>query len=303
MRQNRWYIYQKERFPILMYIPMILAFSFSAVSYSSLLRGGSINPWAVVVSFITSFSFFMLLRIADEHKDYEEDCQYRPYRAVPRGLVKLGELFRIGVALIIIQLVAALLLNPWILPMLAVLWVYYASMTKEFFAPQWLKRHLFVYMFSHMLIMPLLDMYAAACDFLPEKGYAFIPAMLWFVASSFFDGIVVELCRKMRAPQDEEEGVHTYSAMWGRGRSAAVVLVSMLCSLIATACATSLVGCAHVSAGVLAVVAIACAVPVIKYLRAPTSKNSAALELMSGIWTIADYTCLGVLPLIYLALR
>ena len=299
MRQNRWYIYQKERFPVLMYIPMILAFSFSAVSYSSLLRGGGINPWAVVVSFITSFTFFMLLRIADEHKDYEEDCMYRPYRAVPRGLVKLKELFRIGVALIIIQFMAALFLNPFLLPLLLVLWIYYACMTREFFASEWLKHHLFVYMFSHMLIMPLLDMYAAACDFLPTMGYAFIPAMLWFVASSFFDGIVVELCRKMRAPQDEEEGVATYSSMWGRGRAAAVVLASMVLSTIATARATSLVGCAHISATVLAFVALLCAIPVIKYLRNPSSKNAAKLELMSGIWTIADYTCLGVLPLIY----
>lgn len=300
MKGNRWYIYQKERFPVLMYIPMILAFSFSAVSYSFLLRGGRFNPWAVVVSFITSFTFFMLLRIADEHKDYEEDCAYRPYRAVPRGLVTLKELYRIGVGLILLQLVCALLLNPYLLPLLAVLWLYYASMTKEFFAPQWLKRHMFVYMFSHMLIMPLLDMYAAACDFLPTQGYGFIVSMIWFVLSSFFDGIVVELCRKLRAPEDEEEGVQTYSVMWGRPRSVAVVLLSMTLSVISTGMATSRIGGFYVAVPTLSVVAVLCAAPLFRYLKKPTGKNAGILELMSGIWTIADYTCLGVLPLIFL---
>lgn len=300
MKNNRWYIYQKERFPILMYIPMILAFSFSAVSYSSLLRSGRINPWAVVVSFITSFSFFMLLRIADEHKDYEEDLRYRPYRPVPRGLVTLRELFFVGVALLALQLACALLLNPHILPLLLVLWIYYACMTKEFFAPEWLKRHLFVYMFSHMLIMPLLDMYAAACDFLPTQGYAFIPQMLWFVLSSFFDGTVVELCRKMRAPEDEEEGVQTYSVMWGRPRSVAVVLVAMVLSLISTGVATWKIGGFHIAVPVLFCVWILCSIPLFQYLKDPSSKKASRLELVSGIWTIADYTCLGVLPLLFL---
>lgn len=300
MKNNRWYIYQKERFPILMYIPMILAFSFSAISYSSLLRGGRINPWAVVVAFITSFTTFMLLRIADEHKDYKEDCLYRPYRPVPRGLVKLGELFRIGVGLMVLQLACALLLNPYLLPLLAVLWIYYGSMTKEFFAPEWLKRHMFLYMFSHMLIMPLLDMYAAACDFLPTQGYAFIVSMIYFVLSSFFDGVVVELCRKLRAPEDEEEGVQTYSAMWGRPRSVAVVLAAMLLSVISTGLATYQIGGFHIAVPTLSAVAVLCAVPLIRYIRHPNTKNAKVLELMSGIWTIADYTCLGVLPLIFL---
>jgi hypothetical protein len=36
---NRWWIYQRERFPVGAHGPVILAFSLSAVSYSALLRG------------------------------------------------------------------------------------------------------------------------------------------------------------------------------------------------------------------------------------------------------------------------
>ena len=42
--------------------------------------------------FIVTFLQFLMVRIVDEFKDYEEDCKYRPYRPVPRGLIKLKEL-------------------------------------------------------------------------------------------------------------------------------------------------------------------------------------------------------------------
>ena len=58
---NRWWVYQRERFPIFAHSPLLLAFSFSAVSYSSLLRGESIWPdlKSIVTAFITSLLFFL----------------------------------------------------------------------------------------------------------------------------------------------------------------------------------------------------------------------------------------------------
>ena len=63
---NRWWIYQKERFPLAAHGPLIAAFSASAVSYSALVRGGA-RPAVVsfVVAFLVSLGSFLLLRIAD----------------------------------------------------------------------------------------------------------------------------------------------------------------------------------------------------------------------------------------------
>src|SRR5258708_246793 len=82
---NRWWIYQRERFPVMAHSPLILAFSLSAVSFSSLLRGASSLPgWKpCAVAFATSFLTFLQLRLADEFKDFEADSQFRPYRPVP----------------------------------------------------------------------------------------------------------------------------------------------------------------------------------------------------------------------------
>ena len=80
----RWWIYQKERFPIFQHGPLVAAFSSCAVAYSALLTGSSPVWQSFAVAFITCLIFFLQLRIADEFKDAEEDATYRPYRAVPR---------------------------------------------------------------------------------------------------------------------------------------------------------------------------------------------------------------------------
>ena len=91
---GRWWVYQRERFPVLAHGPLILAFSSSALSFSALLRGAREwpRPAALVAAFVTCLLFFLQLRIADEFKDFEEDSRWRPYRPVPRGLVTLREL-------------------------------------------------------------------------------------------------------------------------------------------------------------------------------------------------------------------
>ena len=83
---RRWWIYQRERFPIFAHGLLIAVFSFSAISFSQLLRGRLQLPpiETMLVAFISAFLFFLQLRIADEFKDYKEDLLYRPYRPLPR---------------------------------------------------------------------------------------------------------------------------------------------------------------------------------------------------------------------------
>src|SRR5262245_37021534 len=214
---NRWWVYQRERFPVFAHGPLIAAFSLSAVSFSRLLRGQVSWPdgKAALVAFLTALLFIFQLRIADEFKDFEEDSKYRPYRAVPRGLVTLRELGWVGVGTAAIQAALAVWLDPTLLVLLAVVWTYLALMSKEFFVGEWLKKRHALYLISHMAILPLVDLYATACDWWPT-GEGAPRGLIWFLIVSYFNGIVIEVGRKIRAPQDEEVGVNTYTAVWGR---------------------------------------------------------------------------------------
>ncbi len=297
---NRWWIYQRERFPLLAHGPLIAAFSFSAVGYSALLRGRAGLPGAgtILVAFVSVFLFFLQLRIADEYKDWEEDARYRPYRPVPRGLVALRELGIVGIVGTLIQLGLGLWLDPSLVLLVVPVWLYLGLMSREFFVREWLKARPFTYMWTHMLIMPLIDLYATACEWL-VAGEAPPDGLIWFLVASFFNGIVIEIGRKIRAPKDEEYGVETYTVLWG-GRNAVLAwLGAMLLSAVGALLAADRIGLAAPLAGLLGILWIAAAVMAWRFLCQPGTSRARICEAMAGLWILLMYVGLGAVPLLW----
>ena len=296
----RWWTYQRERFPIVAHGILILAFSSSAVCFSSLLRGRTELPHLLVVSvaFGTALLFFLQLRIADEFKDFEEDSRYRPYRAVPRGLVGLRELGVLGVIAAAIQLGLGLTLDPSIVFLLAVAWLYLALMSKEFFVGEWLKLHPVLYLISHMVIIPVVDFYATACDWWPV-GEGMPHGLGWFVAASYSNGIVIEIGRKIRSPADEELGVNTYSAIWGPLPAVLVWLGAMVTTGVCATLAAAQIDFVIPVALVLAMMLLMVGLVLWQFLTAPTKRGSKLIEVLAGVWTILLYLSVGSVPLLW----
>ncbi len=292
---KRWWTYQQERFPLLAHGPLIAAFSACAVSFSGLLRGALAPEWPMfLAAFLVCLLMFLQLRIADEFKDAEEDARWRPYRPVPRGLVKLSELRILFLAAAALQLALALWLDPRLLWVLGIAWAYLALMSVEFFCRDWLKARPVVYLVSHMGIMPLVDFFGTACEWLPRAGHP--PSGLgWFLAASFFNGIVIETGRKLRQPGDEEEGVETYSRLWGKSGGVAVWLAmlaaTLLCAIMASLKIAFLLPVAT-GLGVLLLLAFFTALRFAKGAL-PGKK----IELISALWTLTLYLLLGLVPL------
>jgi 4-hydroxybenzoate polyprenyltransferase len=296
---NRWVIYQRERFPLLAHGLLIAAFSGSAVSFSFLLRTETGLPslTGFAAAFATSLLIFLQLRIADEFKDFDEDAKYRPYRPVPRGLVSLRQLAVIGIVAAVVQLTLALLLKPSLIFLLLVVWAYLGLMSREFFVREWIVDRPITYLWTHMLIMPLVDLYATACDW-HAAGSTQPNGLLWFLVVSFFNGVVIEFGRKIRCPEDEEHGVRTYSALYGCRRAT----IAWLCALgLAGYCAWR--AAANIDyelplAITLGLLLAICLGMAIRFLREPNSVNARWIEHASGVWTLAVYLSLGIIPLI-----
>jgi 4-hydroxybenzoate polyprenyltransferase len=295
---NRWWTYQRERFPVFAHGPLIAAFSLSAVCCSSLLRGDGRLPGALpsVVAFVTALLFFLQLRIADEFKDFEEDSRYRPYRPVPRGLVNLRELGFVGVSAAVVQLALAWILEPGLVLVLAGVWLYLALMSKEFFLGSRLKARPIPYMLSHMVIIPLVDFYTTACDWGPAAG-APPRGLNWFLAVSYCNGIVLEVGRKIRGPAAEETGVETYTALWGRRNAVLAWLAALGLNAVAAAMAARQIHFSEVVVVLLALLLAAGGTIAISFLREPDGRWSKAIEALSGVWTLLMYLHLGVVPL------
>ncbi len=288
----RWWTYQKERFPIFQHGLLVAAFSSSAVAYTSLLCSTTPSWRAFLVAFITVFLFFLQLRIADEFKDAEEDAKYRPHRAVPRGLISLKELGIVFISTTIIQLILTIWLDYRLLILLFITWTYLSLMSVEFFARDWLKTRHITYLWTHMLIMPLVDLFATACLWLPNESKP--DNLIYFIIASFFNGIIIEIGRKLRQPQNEQTGVPTYSKLWGLTNASRAWLSCMAITALFAILAASKINFALPATLILAPILL---LATWSYHHANTIKTK-HFELISGIWTLALYTSLGIIPLL-----
>jgi len=294
---NRWWVYQRERFPILVHGPLIAVMSFAAVGVSCFLRGGTGRPAAgsLLVAFATTLLLFLQLRVADEFKDRETDARYRPYRAVPRGLVSLRELGTVAAVGALLQLALALWLQPSLVLLLAAVWAYLGLMWKEFFARRYLIAHPTAYLWSHMLILPLVTLYATACEW-HTAGVRMPSGLAWLLVASFFNGLVIEIGRKIRAPEGEERGVETYSALWGRRTATLAWWAAMLLAAVTSLPVAKTIGLSAVLAAAFGSVLTLAAMAGWRFLDQPTSKRAGLFEPVSGLWTLVAYLGLGVGP-------
>jgi hypothetical protein len=297
---NRWWSYQKERFPLAAYGPLIAAFSYAAVGYSALERSSAAGPgWRqTLVAFVTSLLFFLQLRLADEFKDFEDDLHYRSYRPVQRGLVTLRELAFIAVGCAASQLLLALWLSVSLLPLLGITWAYVLLMSKEFFVPSWLKRHALLYMLSHMVITPLIFLYASACDWITARYTRPSAGFFWILAVGYFNGMVVEIGRKLRAPEDEETGVETYSFLWGRHNA---VLAWLGVTAITAAFAYFAAHEVHITRTAVSVLLpafLASAIAAAVFVANSKKGSGKWIEVISGLWALLTYLSLGAIPVV-----
>jgi 4-hydroxybenzoate polyprenyltransferase len=188
--------------------------------------------------------------------------------------VTLKELGRLAIAAAAIQLGLTIAVDLRLVLLLALVWGYMVLMTYEFFVPTWLKAHPPIYLLSHMVIMPLIGLYATACDWI-NVGWFAPPGVAWFMVVSFLGGMVLEIGRKIRAPKDEEKGVETYTALWGRQKAVMIWL------------------------GVLWLLLLTLAVLVAwQFITRPTTQTAKWIEQVSGVWLLGVYLSLGLLPFI-----
>lgn len=296
---KRLYIYQKERFPVVITLIATMAFTFSAISYSRLSRGaeGFVAWDTYLIGCFAAFTLFFLVRVFDEFKDKEDDAKNRKYLPVPRGLIKLKELRIIGIVIVVIQITVITIFQTKMLYLYLIVLAFLCLMGVEFFVPKFLKPRQILYISSHLLIFPLLDMYSSGLDWQlngqqPHVGLAF------FFVVSYLDGLLVEFGRKMRAPEDEEKNVVSYTGMWGIKGAITIWFSTLLVTLIFAILAAQYAGYGTIAIIILGSLALITMIPAIIFLKNPNKKTAKGMEHISGIWTVGMYLSLGGIPML-----
>ena len=281
--------YLSERFPLFGHVLLIISY----YSSNQFLAKALVNPGVPMqytllsaLGALTLLFFFFHLRVFDEHKDFEEDSRFHPHRVLQRGVITLADLRVLAAIALVLEVALSLAAGrapfvAWIFPFLFSL-----LMLREFFAADWLRRHFLVYATSHMLLMPLLSLmiFSFATQRYPWEA----PPLFWLYAFvGFFVTFNVEVSRKIRAPQDEVEGLDSYSKIFGTYGAAWIVLGLRLVD-------TTLVSVVGWHIGVSAWFYVAVAVlflvtlgTFIRFRVNTTTASAKALERNAGIYLIA----------------
>ena len=209
--------YLDERFPLPSHLSMVVIY-FLANQFLAQALGRPGEPlqigWFTPVGMLFLFCIFFHLRVFDEHKDYALDVVHYPHRVLSRGLITLRHLKILGGIAITIEVLCALLSGWPALVAVGVTIVFSWIMLHEFFVAGWLRAHFIVYAISHMLIMPLLT--ATIFSFTMCRPFWEASWLFWaYAAADFFAFANWEISRKIRVPEDEIEGVDSYSGHFG----------------------------------------------------------------------------------------
>ncbi len=279
--------YLNERFPPIANVLLILVYySSNQFLALALTRPGTMHydRWSLL-GMVMLVCFFFHIRVFDEHKDYDEDCRYFPDRVLQRGLITLRHLKIAGAIAIATGFVIAALRGKEALTAWAIAFGFTLLMLREFFARDFLKRHFLLYATSHMLVMPLLSL--LVFSFATRRWPWEAPPWFWVYAFvGFFVTFNWEVSRKIRAPEQEIDGVESYTKIFGTFGAAYVVL-------LIRAIDTALVAAVgwHLGASrwfYLALVALyaVCLFGYFQYRFRPTPRHAKMMEVYAGMYMI-----------------
>lgn len=288
--------YQTERFPLAKTAPLLLVFSASSICVSAVLAGRPLPHWgAFAAGFVVAMLLFFQMRVCDEYKDLEDDLRYRPERPIPRGLISLRSIMALGLASVPLAALAVWLWYPSALWLLALVWLWLAAMTAEFGVPKWLKARPVLYLTSHMMIMPLIDLLLTGLEWLPAGMAAM--GLIWFLLLSFANGCVLEIGRKLWSPETEIIGVDTYSGLWGTRKAAAVWAACIVVSFVLLLGVGQATDTFWINFGLGGVGMTFCLLGVARYANSPTIKAQAQMDKLAGLWVFSCYAIAGFAPL------
>ena len=288
-RLGAWF---SERFPAAnALLFFILYLACAAVARHAM--GGIFISLVDVVGCLVTWSYFLVLRVFDEHKDYQLDLQNHPRRILQSGLITLANLRWLAGIAIAAQILWSLYVDDWQFGAATLAWLiafaWTCLMGKEFFCGAWLEKHLTLYAFSHMLVMPLIVWWLVN---LGASGVHMTDSIILLMALAFVSGFSFEITRKAKGADEERETVDSYSRIFGhRGATLIIALLVVGMGLLQIFLIHELSGRLPIWAAVVIALfsALAC-YSLAGYWRAPTAKAREKNEASVALLMLAGYT-------------
>ena len=244
-----------------------------------------------IAGFVAVWCFFLMLRVFDEHKDFEADAIAHPQRVLQRGLITLGDLRLVGAAAIAVQVGVSVWLDGgigvvtlWWLA--AVAWS--VLMAREFFVREWLRAHLVTYALTHIVVMAIVAIWIASMG-APRAASA--PGPWAFALLSLFAALAFEIARKIRAPEQEHPMADSYTQALGIAPAAGMLLGVVLGAAAAALWLVVMIsgGVGRAAAATLVVAVGAATGAIVRFRSRPTPASAKRSESAVGVAALATH--------------
>ena len=297
--------WMNERFPFAnALLFFILYLTSAAVARTALDQEIKISLIDLLNCFIV-WGLFLVIRIFDEHKDYELDVLNHPQRVLQSGLITLKHLKILAGISIVGQMAFSFYLDGFTLGSAMISWLimfgYLCLMGVEFFCGEWLEKRLTLYAFTHMMIMPLIVFWLANIA-VPSADITSVltPSLYIMMLLAFVSGFCFEIARKTRGPEEERETVDSYSKIFGTKGSAYVVfglITGMLLSQVLLLCFLN-IKYVFVYCIVLFITYILAGKQVFSFIKAPSLKGREKNEAAIAINMLVGYLVIIIAVLV-----
>ena len=226
----RLYFAEMHPLPRNIFVGFLLCFE---LYFLTLLTNGhdgfQVGAAEITVAF-TLFAFLLNLRIADDFKDFQTDRELFPDRPLPSGRTRKSDLIAVLVAVdtIVVALNLVLVRNHLFFALLV---AYGVLMSVWFFQRYRIQPSLVLAVVTHNPVQLVMNLYVIS--FAATKYQ--IPLIGWnnalILFTLYFPGLIWEIARKVRAPEDETDYV-TYSKLFGLRRPVYFIMGVMFLDMI-----------------------------------------------------------------------
>ena len=293
---ERWGAYLAERFPLLGYGLLIFSF-YSSNQFLAHALSAPGEPMqydlSSLVGAVVVLGVFLHLRIFDDHKDYRDDCQHYPDRVLQRGIVTLRDLKVLLAVVVGVEFFLAAMRGPGAVSSMLLVMGFSLLMFKEFFAREWLRKRFLLYASTHMLIVPLL----AILVFSFATGRYFWEAPGWYWQYSLVGFCVAfnwEVSRKIRAPEEEVEGIDTYTKRFGTYGAAYLVLVIRIVDTALVAMVAAHLGLSGWFYAWLVILFAVCMIGFFQFRFHTNPATARRMQLYAGLYIVAFDLALAI---------
>ena len=281
--------YLQQRFPFQNGILFLILFISAQVFSNFLNQQNSYSfGWVELLGFIAVYFFFFVLRVFDEHKDYEIDCLNHPERILQQGLITLQHLKIIAIVGVLFQAIYCIWLAPSGLYFWLIAFCFSVFMAKDFFIESFLHKHLFIMMFTHAPVTPLVIIWMMTMS--DSLGFSMLA--ICFILTCLCCGIAFEISRKIKCPEDEVKTVDSYSQVVGY-KAASIYAFSAL--FVSTLLLT------YMLYAIISLSIFLC-IPILllmlsayvfwQFTKKPTRKKAKTLEVTASVYMLLMYLIL-----------